>query len=92
MSTEKEDKAILNLEALMRGDKKRTVTQNRISQMMGNFQKRLTEERVEAERQARALAARSAEVLAQPEDERQDVVDDELGEASAIDREVPLRR
>lgn len=92
MSTEKEDKAILNLEALMRGDKKRTVTQNRISQMMGNFQKRLTEERVEAERQARALAACSAEVLAQPEDERQDVVDDELGEASAIDREVPLRR
>ncbi len=56
--SDEDDKAIANLESDMRGDKPRTVAQNRIVQMMGTFQKWLVEERVANDKYRRMQAAR----------------------------------
>lgn len=76
-----DDKEIESLEKRMRGETGRTVVQNRIAQMTGQFVEQLQRERAERDREQRARrAAATGEGLAPVEETSQDASDDRPGE------------
>jgi hypothetical protein len=76
-----DDDEVERLEKRMRGETGRTVVQNRITQMMGQYIQTRRAEVVEEDRARRAAqAAKAGEALAPALETSQDDVDDVLGE------------
>lgn len=81
MSGEDDDRAIERLERRLLSGGKRTVAQNRILAMMGDYRREIIAEKAEADRARRsAEAKRRQEVLAQQATDQQDEADDGSGE------------